>query len=325
MISVIESDGVLHAARGMNRRDASRLDNKGNVNTTAPSENEDDRIWADTEGVRGLMGASGRPLKKGGSYYSWGPYSRNRRILADAALAAGWNVEKARVLERRCVQKTAQHLKSVDRSGTMRMDLSDPDQPTHQGTPFTFQHVCWGDLVRFISSEVKEMDPSKMAAVKAAVLDCYSSSNKAIPGKTLPPCPPGETRISDALPVTKAVLQRAQDDLDKQARYSRATDMKFEDEYYVGPDEVKKDIKNFLSSNKDMSQAKFCEAIDVTEDELTTYLKERKEKSKLESKVFHNAPPFMNKILGNDGEASKRPVKKAAKKAARRVWVETKR
>ncbi|KAI0592762.1 hypothetical protein F4775DRAFT_467108 [Biscogniauxia sp. FL1348] len=290
MITVI-SDKVLDAARELNRRDIQRLEAQLETEAeqqapAATADNEDDQIWAKYEGIEGLKGAAGQPIKVGGSYYSYGPYPRNRRVLADIALAAGWTVEKARILERRCITKMARHLKDVEKGSPM-VDLSDPNQPRmSNGRPFTFQHISWSFLPGYVRAELREMDPDKMAVIKAAVLDLYETNSKT-GRKVLPPCPGG--RRSDALPVGEAEIARAQEELDRAERYSRALHLRYEEKWrYLSPDEVKRQIKARIGSG-DVSEEDFCRTIDVTPEELAAFMAERKLRPQHESKVFHNA------------------------------------
>ncbi|RYP03862.1 hypothetical protein DL764_004841 [Monosporascus ibericus] len=311
MLSVIESEAVLEAAREMNRRDVRRLElqrknqEAGRGDTELPEAN-DDEIWARTEGVEGLRGVNGERLKLSGSFYSWGPYPRNRRILADIALAAGWSVEKARILERRCVRRMAKHFISCDK--VKAEGLSDPNQPKQYGRPFTFQHISWSFLEMYIPSEMQEMDPGKMAAVKAAVLDRYEPNSKT-GRKILPAYDPGTERISDDLPVSEADIQRAQEALDNKARYRAALDMELHDKTYLPPEQVKRRIKAFIVTHN-MSDEDFCKAIDVTEEQLGSFMSERKKRPLQESKVFHNALAYMNR-----GTADEQPARKRRKRA----------
>ncbi|OTA97717.1 hypothetical protein M434DRAFT_391649 [Hypoxylon sp. CO27-5] len=307
MISII-TDEVLDAAREMNRRDvrraekASEGDGQENTNPNSHAE-EDDKIWAKYDGIEGLKGLHGQPLKEGGSHYSYGPYSRNRRLLADIALACGWTVEKARILERRCVTRDA---KRMSDSEYPSVDLSNPNQPkTKRGTPFTFQHVPMDFLRRYIPVELKEMDPTKIATVKAAVLDLYGTNSKG--KKNIPVHPPGTKRIDDeTLPISKEDLERAQEEIDKAERYRKAVCMKYLDRaHYVPPEKVKLRIKAFLRSSG-MSEEDFCKAIDVTKNEFEAFMGERKKQPQLESKVFHNAPPFISEQNGESKPARKR-------------------
>ncbi|KAI2465930.1 hypothetical protein F4781DRAFT_407547 [Annulohypoxylon bovei var. microspora] len=302
MITVITED-VLEAAREMNRRDVRRAEqirdgeDKENDNADLP-EADDDEIWAKYESIKGLKGAEDQPLKLGGSYYSYGPYPRNRRILADVALAAGWSVEKARILERRCVDKNAKHMDGCRNSS---IDLSNPNQPRMKnGRPFTFQNVSWSFLQGYIEYEMKEMDPTKLAVIKAAVLDLYETNSKT-GRKNLPVYPRGTKRMSDdSLPVSSADIEHAQEEIDKRERYYKASQMEYLDrKSYVPPDKVKLRIKAFFKSS-DMSQEEFCKAISVTEDELEMFMNERKKRPQLESKVFHNAPPFISEQKGGE-------------------------
>lgn len=299
MLSVIESEAVLDAAREMNRRDVLRIELENGIREkddvdTELIEADDDAIWARTEGVDGLRGVGGDRLKMAGSIYAYGPYPRNRRVLADVALAAGWGVEKARDLERRCVRAMARHFAALE-SKTKPDDggLLDPDQPRHNGKPFTFQHISWSFLTRYILSEMSEMDPGKTAAVKAAVLDRYESNS--IKGrKVLPAYDRGTKRISDGdVPVSGADLERAQDALDREARYRAARHRQLHDAGYMPPDQVKRRLKAFIVT-REMSEADFCSAIGVTEDQLAAFIRERKMRPLLESRVFHNAQAYMN-------------------------------
>lgn len=129
----------------------------------------------------------------------------------------------------------------------VRVDVSG-HQPTKDGTPYTFQHIAWSDLVDKIRHEVKEMDPAKMAAVKAAVLDCYTTNSKAEDGgKRLPQLGPGEKWISDDLPVRQADIYRAQEELDSAERFTKAARMSADVRaHYMRPARVKGVIKALL-------------------------------------------------------------------------------
>ncbi|KAI4865252.1 hypothetical protein F4820DRAFT_302390 [Hypoxylon rubiginosum] len=314
MITVITEE-VLEAAREMNRRDVRRAEqihegvDEETTSADSPEdedENENDKIWAKYEGIEGLKGAENQPLKVGGSYYSYGLYSRNRRILADIALAADWGVEKARILEQRCVKRMAEHSSKASRVGNS-MDLSNADQPRkNNGRPFTFQHISWTFLRGDIEREVKEMDPTKLAVVKAAVLDVYGTNSKKS-GKVLPVYAPGTKRKSDdALPVSEADIQRAQQEIDKEKRYRKAVQTAFLDrESYVPPEKVKLRIKAFLKASG-MSREDFCRAIDVTEDEFEAFMSERKKRPQQESKVFHDALSYIRKENGEREPSRKR-------------------
>ncbi|KAI1144314.1 hypothetical protein F5Y05DRAFT_23665 [Hypoxylon sp. FL0543] len=307
MISLI-TDEVLNAAREMNRRDVRRAEqitegeDQENANPSSPEE-EDDKIWAKCEGIEGLKGAEGQPVKGGGSYYSYGPYPRNRRLLADIALACGWTVEKARVLERRLVDR------DVKRSAACKVpsvDLSDPNQPrTTRGVPYTFQHVATDWIRACIGAEMEELDPTKMGVVKAAVLDLYGTNSKG--RKKIPVYLPGTKRVDDeTLPVSKEDIERAQEEIDKERRYRKARRMEFLDrQHYVPPDKVKLRIKAFLRSSG-MSEEDFCKAIDVTKDEFEAFMRARKKRLQLESKVYHEAPPFISEQNGEGKPAKKR-------------------
>ncbi|KAI0902004.1 hypothetical protein F4806DRAFT_22228 [Annulohypoxylon nitens] len=263
---------------------------------TTLSPADDDEIWAKYENIEGLKGVDGQPLKLSGSYYSYGPYPRNRRILADIALAAGWTVEKARVLERRYVNRIAKHLNSFPDAS---VDLSDPNQPKMKnGRPFTFQNVSWSFLRTYIELEMKEMDPTKLATVKAAVLDLYETNSKT-GRKKLPVYPRGTKRISDdALPVSSADIERAHEELDKNERFNKAMRVDpFGRRAFASSEKVKLRIKVFLLSGK-MSEEEFRKAIDVTKSEFEMFMKEKKKRPQLESKVFHNAPSFIREQMG---------------------------
>ncbi|KAI1376877.1 hypothetical protein F4677DRAFT_445196 [Hypoxylon crocopeplum] len=285
------------------------ITNEENIDTDVPQD-DDDIIWAKYDGIEGLKGAEGQPLKVGGSHFSYGPYPRNRRILADIALAAGWNVEKARVLERRCVKNTAKHMDSVTNPSTM--DLSNLNQPRMKnGRPFTFQHISWSLLRSYIETEIKEMDPTKLAVVKAAVLDLYGTNSKT-GRKILPMCANGTKRKSDDdLPVSDADIERAQEELDKRERYQRAIRMEcYDRRSYIPPEKVKLRIKVFLKSSG-MSEEEFCKGIDVTADEFSAFMSERKKRPRQESKVFHDAPPFISKQSGEGGPSRKKQKRTA--------------
>ncbi|KAH9987545.1 hypothetical protein F4779DRAFT_611325 [Xylariaceae sp. FL0662B] len=302
MLTII-TEGVLEAAREMNRRDIDRVEILQNAEQTNTSVNlpeiNDDDIWSKYEGVQGPRGTDGQPVKEGGSYYSFGPYSRNRRILADIALAAGWNVEKARILERRCIRRFAQH------SEGRGLDLSNPNQPRMKnGRPVTFQHIAWYDLSGYIIQEMREMDPTKLAVVKAAVVDLYETNSKT--GKKILPSYSGEARRKSVdVPVSEADIERAQEELENKDRLLKAQIMAVHDKTYAPPDKVKLRIKAFLRSNN-MSQEQFCEAIDVTNDQFEAFMNERKKQAMHESKVFHNALSFTNDLRAGREPASKR-------------------
>ncbi|KAI6091760.1 hypothetical protein F4821DRAFT_172669 [Hypoxylon rubiginosum] len=307
MITVITEE-VLEAAREMNRRDvhrAEQIHEGSNEDTTEAGtpEEEDDKIWAKYEGIEGLKGAEGQPLKVGGSHYSYGLYSRNRRILADVALAADWEVEKARILEQRCTKSMVQHMERSKQPS----DVSNVEEPMRKnGRSFTFQDISWSYLLGFIEWEVKQMDPTKLAVVKAAVLDLYPTNSKK-DVKNIPVYSPRTMRRSDdAVPVSEADIDCAQQELDKVERRRKANRMMFrERDSYVPPEKVKLRIKAFLKA-KDMSENEFCRAIDVTEDEFESFMSARKRDLQLESKVFHDAVPYMRKENGEEEPPRKR-------------------
>ncbi|KAI0840417.1 hypothetical protein F5Y06DRAFT_239915 [Hypoxylon sp. FL0890] len=307
MISIITEE-VLDAAREMNRRDVRRAEqslegeHQDNINPS-PREDEDDEIWAKYEGIEGLKGAEGQPVKGGTSYYSYGPYARNRRLLADIALACGWKVEKARILERRFIKRSAKHMSACKNPS---IDLSNPSQPkVKRGIPFTFQHVSMETIRLYMQTEMKDIDPAKMAVIKAAVLDLYGTNSKG--RKKIPVYPPGTKRVDDeTFPVSKEDVERAQEELDKEARYRKATRMHFLDrQNYIPPDKVKLRIKAFLKSSG-MSKEDFCKAIHVTEDAFEAFMSERKKRPQLESKVYHEAPPYISEQKGEGKPARKR-------------------
>lgn len=307
MISVIESEAVLDTARLMNRRDAFRLEqavqaeNKENRTLRNPPklpahlDKTDEEFWASTPGVTGAKTSKGELAKKGGSLYSWGNYPRNRRILADVALAAGWDVKKAQMLERRCINAMKTRLKEVYRGANVS-----GHQPTKDGTPYTFQHISWSDLAFRIKRELKEIDPTKLAVVEAAVLDCYIANPKAENGgKELPPMGPGEKRISDDIPVPISNIRRAQEAIDTDERLKQAYHMSIHDKKnFMSPARVKGVVNAFLNGTSGrtvMTKEDLCSAINVTEEELDFFLEERKQKGMLGSKGFHNALAYIHK------------------------------
>ena len=268
-------------------------------------EASDDDSWRTVEGIQALKGTNGENLKISGSFYSWGPYPRNRRVLADIALAAGWGVEKARALERRCVRRMVQHFLDLPQFKSRHEILANPIQPMYNNsTPFTFQHISWSFLTMYVPLEMEEMDPHKMAAVKAAVLDRYEK-NSATGKKVLPVYDKDTQHISDDLPVSEEEIKRVQEDLDKKARYIASVNMKFDDKSYVPPERMKMNIQSYIITHK-MTEADFCEKIHVTEDELQSFMVERKKRSQEESKVFHNAHAFITKGKVDDGPPRKR-------------------
>ncbi|KAI1075442.1 hypothetical protein F5B20DRAFT_559731 [Whalleya microplaca] len=302
MITII-SEQVLEAAREMNRRDNIRIKQlfqnaeQNNTGTDLPEVN-DDEIWSKYEGIEGPKGIDGQPVREGGSYYSYGPYPRNRRILADIALAAGWKIGKARIFEWHCIERMARH------SGRS-LDLSDPNQPKlENGRPVTFQHISWSFLSSYIIQEVKEMDPTKLAVVKAAVLDLYEPNSKT-GKKVFPSCACAMEPKSDEVPVCETEIERAQEELDNEERHRKARIMQFTDKTYAPPEKVKLRIKAFLKSN-DMSEEQFCELIDVTKDQFEAFMSARKKQPQLESKVFHNALTFTNNQKEGGQPARKR-------------------
>ncbi|KAI1767035.1 hypothetical protein GGR53DRAFT_518649 [Hypoxylon sp. FL1150] len=275
----IITEEVLEATREMNKRDVRRAErthgdpNEQNTDTgTGTPEEKDDDIWAKYEGIEG---ANGQPLRMGDSSYSYGLHSRNRRILAEIALAADWDVEKARLLERRCIARMVQY---NERSGD----------------------ICWSFLHGDIELEVKEMDPTNLAAVKAAVLDLYPTNSKN-DVKNIPVYESGTKRISDdAFPISEADIERAQEELDQRERRRKANRMMFrERDSWVPPGKVKLRIKAFLKA-KDMAENDFCRAIGVTEDDFESFMSARKNGLLLESKVYHDALPYM--AQENDAE-----------------------
>lgn len=302
MISVLESDAVLETARLMNRRDALRLDqqvqaeNKENrtlrnsAKLPAHLDKTDEEFWASTPGITGAKTSQGEPAKKGGSYYSWGIYPQNRRVLADVALAAGWDVKKAQGLERRCINSMVERYVGADVSG---------HQPTKDGTPYTLQHISWSDLAYRIKRGVNTIDPTKLAVVMAAVLDCYTTNSKALDGsKQLPPLGPGEKRVSDDVPVPLVNIRRAQEEIEADERLKQAYHMRIhERKKFMSPERVKGVVKAFLngtSGRTAMTQQQLCSAINVTEEELDFFLAERKQKPMLGSKGFHNALAYIH-------------------------------
>lgn len=306
MISVLESNAVLDTARLMNRRDALRLDqeieaeNKENRCLRNPSklpahlDKTDEKFWASTPGITGAKTSQGEPGKKGGSYYSWGLYPRDRRILADVALAAGWDVKKAQVLEQRCINSMKSRLKEVDEGAGVS-----GHQPTKDGTPYTFQHINWSQLACRIKREVKEIDPTNLAVVMAAVLDCYTTNSKTYDGsKQLPPLGPGEQRVSDDVPVPLSNIRRAQEDIEANERLKQAYRMSVHDrKKFMSPVRVKGVVKAFLngtSGRTAMTRQQLCSAMNVTEEELDFFLVERKEKAMLGSKGFHHALAYIH-------------------------------
>ena len=314
MISVIDSEAVLHAARDMNRRDVWRIEiehgirKREEVNTAILEANDDDAFWARVLGLGALKGINGENLKVGGSFFSWGPYPRNRRILADIALAAGWSVEKVRELEHRCVRRMADHFMALAEFRSRQEGLANPIQPMYNGSPFTFQHISWSFLTQYVMQEMEEMDKDKMAAVKAAVLDRYQPNSQT--GKKILPVYDKDTkRISDDLPVSEDEIKKAQEVLDKKARYAVSVRMKYEDKSYLPPDQVKRRIKAYIVTHN-IPEAEFCKQIDVTEDELTEFMTERKKRPMEESKVFHSAHAFMNK-----GRVADEPPRKRQRQA----------
>ncbi|KAI1413643.1 hypothetical protein F5Y13DRAFT_27301 [Hypoxylon sp. FL1857] len=308
MISLITEE-VLDAARELNRRDVRKVEQTlesedQEIIEVDPPEEDDDKIWAKYRGIDGLKGVEGQRIKGGNSYYSYGPYARNRRLLADIALACGWTVEKARAFERRFVKRAAKRLSDYHDNNSV--DNSNPNQPMmKRGIPFTFQHVPMDSIRRYMRLEIKEMDPTKMAIVKAAVLDLYGTNSKG--KKKVPVYPPGTRRMdNEALPVSREDIDRAQNEIDKEERYRKAVLMGCLDrQHYVPPEKVKLRIKAFLKSSG-MSEEDFCKAINVAKDEFEAFMKEKKKRPQLESKVYHDAPPFISEQNGEVKSARKR-------------------
>lgn len=175
MISVLESKAVLYALRLDQEVQAENKENRTLRNPSNPPvhlDKTDEQFWALTPGVTGAKTSKGELAKKGCSIYSWGPYPRNRRVLADFALAAGWDVKKAQMLERRrCINAMKTRLKEVSRGANVS-----GHQPTKDGTPYTFQHIAWSDLASRIKREFEEIDSLKLAVV------CYIANSKATNG-----------------------------------------------------------------------------------------------------------------------------------------------
>ena len=85
-----------------------------------------------------------------------------------------------------------QHFLALPQFRSKQEGLADPVQPTYNDTPFTFQHISWSFLPMNVVLELEEMDPDKMAAVKAAVLDRYEKNS--ITGKKVLPVYDKDTR-----------------------------------------------------------------------------------------------------------------------------------
>lgn len=163
-------------------------------------------------------------------------------------------------------------------------------QPTKDGTPYTFQHISWSDLAFRIKRELKEIDPTKLAMVEAAVLDCYIANPKAENGgKELPPLVPGEKRISDDVPVPMGNIRRAQEAIDTDERLKQAHHMSMHNKKKsMSPARVKGVVKAFLNGTSGrtvMTKEELCSAIDVTEEELDFFLGERQRNGMLGSKA----------------------------------------
>lgn len=177
------------------------------------------------------------------------------------------------MLERRCINSMKSRLKEVYWGAEVS-----GHQPTKDGIPYPFQHISWSDLASRIKYQVREIDPTKLVVVKAAILDCYTSSPKAANGgKKLPRLGPGEKRVSagDDVPVSLAAIKWAQEETDTDERLRQAYHTSIYDKRnYMSPVRVKGVVKAFLngtSGRTAMSKEELCSAMSITEEDLDTF------------------------------------------------------
>lgn len=294
MLSVI-SEPVINTARLLNERDQQLAQEGSNKENFKPDED----FWANTKGVEGLKGKSGQPKRAGGSYYSLGPYPRNRRILADVALSTGWDVYKTRELEARCVIAAAKQYASVEKEaavGGKPWDLTDLENPTKNGEPFTFQHIAWCRLPHLILRGVEDMDPDQRAAVKAGVLDVYKGNSKT--GYKVLPAISKKRKSSDGPDLDE--VEQAQAELNKEDRYSQGVMSQIRP-HYRAPEVVKRQAKAYMVAEK-MSSQDFCEKISITEHEYQSFLDCKKKKDQYESRAYHEIKAFLNEVDGIENE-----------------------
>lgn len=234
MVSEV-SQSVLEAAHELNVRDAKIGDAVKDGTYEQQKENfpDDDTVWA------GIGGVKRKETNHGPGTTATGPYSRNRRILADIALCAGWSVDKTRQFERACIVNQADHRSS--RSGIKRVG---PDDFRHEkdDTPFTFEHISWSFLSSMIDHRLEQMDPEKRAVVRAGVINAY-------PGNSKEPKlvhAHGTKRKNVDLPEDEQV-EEEQQKVDKDRRYRAALRGDFHENWET-PDQVKRKLKTLAES-----------------------------------------------------------------------------
>ncbi|KAF7187015.1 hypothetical protein HII31_11624 [Pseudocercospora fuligena] len=287
MLSII-NEKVLATARRLNERDVKLANGELNENN-CPS---DESFWAKpNSGADGLRGKDDQRVTAGGSHYSYGPYPRNRRILADIALCTGWNVKKFRELEQFCVSYAAAQYEAVERAPNISWDLSDLKNPLKDGKPFTFQHIAWCRLNHMIKRQVEYMDPGKLAVVKAGVLDMYESNSKTGKKKLPPKTVAGKKRKIMSVQPDDEKISQAQEEIDKDARYSAAVLCSLRPGHRE-PALVKSQIKAYMNSYN-LTERELCEKVGMKEEEWNDFLLMKKKHDLYGSKAYHAAKKFL--------------------------------
>ena len=167
-------------------------------------------------------------------------------------------------------------------------DMSDPNNPVKDGRPFTFQHIPWGRLPFFVDQVLDEIDPEKKAAVHAGVFDMYSTNSKR--PKKLPPR--GVKRKSGDTLDESSVAQ-AQEKFDREARYTKCV-LTEHKPGFKSPDWVKRRLKT-TEKNGELDVDDFCQATGTTKGEYYHFLEVWKKQELFESKVYHEAVPWLLK------------------------------
>ena len=286
MLSVI-NENVLNTARKLNERDA-KLAAGDLPEDQCPS---DEEYWAEPgSGADGFRGKDDQRVTAGGSKYSYGPYPRNRRILADVALSAGWSLEQAQELEQFCVSYAAKHYCQVEHESLKKQwDVSDIANPMKAGKPFTFQHIAWCNLKHIIRTQVEYMDPEKVATVKAAVFDMYETNSKT-GKKRLPTAVAGKKRKSTDVPCDEEIA-KAQEEIDKEERYRQAV-LCSGTPGHKEPVLAKQQIKAYMASHK-LTEEKLCKEIGVDVEDFKLFLAMKKKDDMYKSKAYHAAKKFL--------------------------------
>ena len=289
MLSVL-NENVLDTARKLNERDAKVA--AGELKKDQCS--SDEEYWSQPgSGADGLRGKDGQRITAGGSKFSYGPYPRNRRILADVALSAGWTLEQAQELEQFCVSLAAKHYYDVEHDYKHceheRWEISDIANPVKLGKPFTAQHIAWWFLKSAIKQQVEYMDSEKAAAVRAGVFDMYETNSK-IGKKKLPATVAGKKRKSTDVPCDEDIV-KAQDEIDQEKRYVEAVRCSIRSGHKE-PALVKQQIKAYMASH-DLTQVKLCQEIGVRSVDFELFLAMKKKDEMYRSVAYHAAKKFL--------------------------------